>query len=135
MKRSSTGASVQDLLSRTKDSFVVVVDDASDDGTAAIARLAAEEMDQAERVILVRRTLPNARVGKGAALNKGLQEIKQDVESRGARTRSRHRVLDADGPLSDQAYEQALLPFADERVGAVQLIVRIRNRESWRTPC
>ena len=58
------GASVQDLLSRTKDSFVVVVDDASDDGTAAIARLAAEEMDQAERVILVRRTLPNARVGK-----------------------------------------------------------------------
>ena len=83
MKRSSTGASVQDLLSRTKDSFVVVDDDASDDGTAAIARLAAEEMDQAERVILVRRTLPNARVGKGAALNKGLQEIKQDVESRG----------------------------------------------------
>lgn len=42
-------------------------------------------------------------------------------------------MLDADGPLSDQAYEQALLPFADERVGAVQLIVRIRNRESWLT--
>jgi 1,2-diacylglycerol 3-beta-glucosyltransferase len=128
------GASVQDLLSRTQDSFVVVIDDASDDGTAEFARSAAEEVGHLDRILLVRRSLPDARLGKGAALNRGLREITLDVERRGLDVdRVIVCVLDADGRLSDGALEHALLPFADQRIGAVQLIVRIRNRDRWIT--
>jgi cellulose synthase/poly-beta-1,6-N-acetylglucosamine synthase-like glycosyltransferase len=108
---------------------IIVIDDASDDATSQVAA-AASSGD----VVVVRRELPNARVGKGPALNAGFATLLAMV---------RHRqedpssvivcVMDADGRLSYGALSAVLPLFDDERVGGVQLAVRIRNRINWVT--
>jgi len=82
-----------------------------------------------------RRELPEARQGKGPALNAGLATVRADAESRGLG--AEHVivcVMDADGRLSRGA-ERAVLPlFADPSVGGAQLAVRIRNRRDGMLP-
>jgi 1,2-diacylglycerol 3-beta-glucosyltransferase len=103
---------------------VVVVDDASDDRTGRLAG----SLDP-ERVIVVRRELPAARRGKGPALNAGLAAVMQDAAARGiATSRITVCVMDADGRLSEGALDAVLPLFDDQRVGGVQLPVRIRRR-------
>lgn len=103
---------------------VIVIDDGSDDDTAAVAQAAAPG-----QVLVVRRTLPQARQGKGPALNFGLALLEKDVM---ARRLDPDRVLvcvmDADGRLSEGTFGKVVPLFADHRVGGVQLAVRIRNR-------
>lgn len=124
------GDTVRDLLHRTDRGVVVVVDDGSDDDTSGIAQAAARELGLAERLLVVRRDLPEARLGKGRALNHAFTVVDRDAARRQLDPESVVVcVLDADGRLSEGAYEHALAEFADERVGAVQLIVRIRNRD------
>jgi 1,2-diacylglycerol 3-beta-glucosyltransferase len=114
--------SVRNLLSDPR-GIVVVVDDASDDRTG---RLAASV--DPSRVIVVRRELPEARLGKGPALNAGFRRVLADAASRGiAPSRITVCVMDADGRLSDDALDAVLPLFADPRVGGVQLPVRIRR--------
>jgi 1,2-diacylglycerol 3-beta-glucosyltransferase len=114
--------SVRNLLADPR-GIVLVVDDASDDRTARIA--AAIDPD---RVIVLQRRLPEARLGKGPALNAGFAMVLQDAAGRGiAPSRITVCVMDADGRLSDGALDAVLPLFADERVGGVQLPVRIRR--------
>jgi cellulose synthase/poly-beta-1,6-N-acetylglucosamine synthase-like glycosyltransferase len=103
----------------------IVIDDASDDRTGAIAREAG-----GDTTIVLRRELPDARTGKGAALNHGYGTVRRLVAERGQDpARVLILVMDADGLLSDGAFEQVQPRFEDERVGGVQLAVRIRNRD------
>lgn len=108
---------------------VLVLDDASDDETPDILR----RFDGDSRVHVLRRQFPDARCGKGAALNAGLQQILRTAQAR-------HQqlddvvvaVFDADG-WADPATLDAVLPwFSQPEVGAVQIGVRINNRDrSW----
>jgi cellulose synthase/poly-beta-1,6-N-acetylglucosamine synthase-like glycosyltransferase len=108
---------------------VVVVDDGSDDDTGAVAA-AVDPV----RVTVVRRELPEARLGKGPALNFGLAAILHDAGVRQiAASRIIICVMDADGELSPHALDQVLPLFGDGRVGGVQLPVKIRNTNSLLT--
>jgi 1,2-diacylglycerol 3-beta-glucosyltransferase len=116
---------VRSLLADAR-ALVVVVDDASDDSTASLAAAI-----HPSRVMVVRRQLPQARLGKGPALNAGFARVLQDAGIRGiSASRITVCVMDADGRLSDGALDAVLPLFDDQRVGGVQLPVRIRNRRS-----
>ncbi|MFQ6193538.1 glycosyltransferase [Streptomyces sp. NPDC000405] len=104
--------------------MALVIDDASDDRTADIARSA-----DPDRVKLLQRHLPNARKGKGAALNAGIRHLR---ESGILADRDPADVIvcvvDADGRL-DPHIVQAVDPYFDDpRTGATQVGVRMYNR-------
>ena len=103
---------------------VVVVDDGSDDDTARIVG-----SFQDDRLHLLRRQLPNARQGKGEALNAAVRHL---LTGAVVPVRAPHEVIvvvmDADGRLEEDALEHVLPMFADPAVGAVQVGVRINNR-------
>jgi cellulose synthase/poly-beta-1,6-N-acetylglucosamine synthase-like glycosyltransferase len=121
-------ASLQRLLSIPGCHLVVVIDDGSDDATAAVVSSVVDE-----RVWLVQRTAPDARQGKGEALNAAVREVTSDRRLAG---RDPDRVVavvvDADGRLDPHAVEMVSPYFDDPMVGAVQIGVRINNRHrSW----
>lgn len=117
------GATLSALLAHPG-ARVVVVDDASEDRTANVVASFA-----GQRVVLVRRILPDARLGKGPALNAGLPVIAADAARRGTDPdRVLVCVMDADGVLSEGALDHVVPLFEDPRVGGVQLGVRIINR-------
>lgn len=104
--------------------IALVIDDASQDRTAEIAGSTGNP-----RVRLYRRRMPDARRGKGAALNAGVRHLR-------ASGLLGHRdpgevvlcVVDADGRL-DPHVLQAVDPFFDDpRTGGVQIGVRMYNR-------
>lgn len=103
--------------------LALVIDDASDDRTSEIALAAGD------RVLLHRRELPDARRGKGAALNDGVRHLTESG------LLAEHDpadvilcVVDADGRL-DAHVVQAVDPFFDDpRTGATQICVRMYNR-------
>ena len=103
-------------------SLVLVIDDDSDDATA---RLVEHHPDP--RVRLLRRESPSARAGKGAALNAGLGQLIHEVGTWPAE-RVIVGIMDADGRLDVDAPERVAAYFADAEVGAVQIGVRIANR-------
>ncbi|KAA2262749.1 glycosyltransferase [Solihabitans fulvus] len=112
-------------LLRTPNSTIVMIDDGSDDGTGDIAEQAG-----GDRAIVVRRVLPNARQGKGKALNQGFEEVLADVARRGLDPDTVFVcVMDADGRLSEDAWSYVLPLFDDPKVGGVQLAVKIRNSD------
>jgi 1,2-diacylglycerol 3-beta-glucosyltransferase len=123
------GETVAALLAQSPHASVVVVDDASDDRTPMLARAAI-----GGRGLVVTRTLPEARQGKGRALNVAYQAIAEDARRRGLDPmRTLVCVMDADGRLSPETLGYVCPLFEDEELGAVQLPVRIRNRGSWLT--
>lgn len=105
---------------------VLVIDDGSDDATPAEAEVAG-----GDSVRVVRRRLPEARQGKGEALNHGYRVLCEEVEAAGIDpARVLVAVMDADGRLSNGALDHVGPLFDDPEVGGVQLAVRIRNRAS-----
>ncbi|HEU5418632.1 MAG TPA: glycosyltransferase [Streptosporangiaceae bacterium] len=119
------GDTVRSLLADPR-ALVVVVDDASGDRTGELAAAV-----DADRVMVVRRELPRAQLGKGPALNAGFARVLHDSGLRGiAASRITVGVMDADGRLSPGALDAVLPLFADQQVGGVQLPVQIRNRHS-----
>ncbi|HEY8987189.1 MAG TPA: glycosyltransferase family 2 protein [Streptomyces sp.] len=108
-------------------SHVVVIDDGCDDATGEVARIAG-----GGDVTVVRRDLPEARLGKGEALNAGLALVRSMVVESGTDPQKvLVCVMDADGHLSDGAVGHAARCFEDPQVGGVQLAVRIRNRDTF----
>lgn len=113
---------------------IVVIDDGSDDGTPEV--LAALRAQVPELQVL-RRELPNARVGKSAGLDDAWEFVHSHVL--GGRyagwptTRVIVGVVDADGRIPPDAPRALAGTFTDERVGGVQALVRIYNRRHYLT--
>lgn len=106
--------------------YVVVVDDGSDDGTAAAVQSRVDP-----RLHLIRRHLPDARQGKGEALNTAVHYLMsgavlpiEDADNVIV------VVVDADGRLERHTLDEVLPLFADPHLGAVQIGVRINNRQT-----
>jgi cellulose synthase/poly-beta-1,6-N-acetylglucosamine synthase-like glycosyltransferase len=104
---------------------MVVIDDGSDDRTAKIIDRYVGD----GTVLRHSRRAPEARQGKGRALNSGLRLVRAEVERLGlAPSRVIVGVLDADGRMTPNALPAVAQGFAsDPSVGGVQLAVRIRN--------
>ncbi|MFE6849026.1 glycosyltransferase family 2 protein [Streptomyces sp. NPDC057686] len=114
------GATVRSLMT-VGARRVLVIDDASDDATGSIAA----ETGGAQ---VVRRELPDARKGKGPALNHGLAMARAEVEEHNLDPdRVIICVMDADGRLSADALRHVLPLFDDPRVGGAQVAVQIRR--------
>ncbi len=100
------------------------VDDASGDATPLVlARLARRY----RRVHVVARTLPDARSGKGAALNAGWEALRSSLSADVDTSRIIVGVVDADGRLDPKCLAMISGPsfFGSPGVGAVQVKVRI----------
>lgn len=100
---------------------IVVIDDASDDRTPEI--LAG--IDHPDLFIL-RRDKPDAQKGKAAGLNYAYRALRDHAD----RERTIVAIVDADGRLDPEAPLYAASHFVDEKVGGVQALVRMYNRES-----
>ena len=105
---------------------ILVIDDGSDDATA---QRVFENPDP--RISLLQRTFPNARQGKGAALNAAVQHIRDgalgpDFDP----TSAIIAVIDADGRLEPHVLDTVLPNFNDPQLGGVQIGVRINNRNA-----
>ena len=125
------GATLAALRADFPGMHVWVVDDASDDDTAqTVAQAAATD----PCIHLVSRRLPSARTGKGDALNAAYQALTRWLPPDADRASTIVVVIDADGRLAENALRQVAGPtaFADPRTGAVQVAVRMSNRDQRR---
>ncbi|WP_406198549.1 glycosyltransferase [Kitasatospora sp. NBC_01560] len=105
-----------------------VVDDDSEDATRTLVLAAAAHDD---RIHLVQRRRPHARIGKGAALNAAYREISAALPAAADRSRVVLGIVDADGRLDDGTLEAVCTDRAMGRpdTGAVQIGVRMRNAD------
>ncbi|ANF32331.1 hypothetical protein A0130_12190 [Leifsonia xyli] len=103
-----------------------VIDDDSDDETAEIV---TDRANDDSHVHLVRRKRPQARTGKGDALNAAYAELNRWLSDETDREKVIIAVLDADGALAPNALGAVSAPdvFANPRVGAAQVMVRMKN--------
>ncbi|MFD4674815.1 glycosyltransferase family 2 protein [Lentzea sp. NPDC058450] len=102
---------------------VVVVDDGSDDRTPHVLA----QIDD-HRLHVLRRTLPDARQGKGEALNHAFRYIRDLAEEAGTVHRTIVGVIDGDGRGEPGMLTEIGAYFGQRSVGAVQCRVRIHNR-------
>ena len=118
------GATLANLLALPGDDYaVLVVDDGSADRTADIVR---EHLG--DRVDLLRRRLPNAKQGKGAALNAACRHLTTSPLLRGRRPEDVVvAIFDADGRIERDALSAVASYFRDPQSGAVQIGVEMRN--------
>lgn len=110
------------------DAHVWVIDDDSDDETGAIARSYAEHDPL---VHVVQRRRPDARTGKGDALNTAYLELNRWLPADADRTRTIITVVDADGEMARDALEVVASDevFGDQTIGAAQIAVWMKNRD------
>ncbi|NMM86412.1 hypothetical protein B2J88_18935 [Rhodococcus sp. SRB_17] len=104
-----------------------VIDDDSQDGTKQVVR----DMMVADPMIhLIARQLPNARTGKGDALNAGYARINDWLPGRADRSQVLICIVDADGRPAPNMLEISAGPdaFGNDHVGSVQVEVRMSNR-------
>ena len=107
--------------------LILVMNDGSTDETSSIARA----VGAGQPVHVIDRPPELAGRGKGAVLNHGLDVLVHDILSRDLLAPSPDDVIvgvmDADGQLDMGALDAIAPFFADARVGAVQIGVRIVN--------
>lgn len=105
--------------------YVLVVDDASDDGTPEVLASITHP-----NLVVLRRELPDARRGKGEALNAAYRFISDCADMYRQDTRSiAIGVIDGDGRGSDNLLVEVARAMRDPKVGATQSKVRIHNRD------
>lgn len=121
------GNTLDYLRATLPEAHVWVVDDASHDETPKIIGIRAA-IDP--RIHLVSRTLPDARTGKGEALNAAYRALNEHLFGEIDRTRIIVGVLDADGLPAENCLEVIAADhlFGNAEVGAVQICVRMINR-------
>ncbi len=109
-------ATIHSLLAQRHDPGleILILDDGSTDGTAAVAATAAAG-DPRVRVL----TLPHG--GKAAALNHGIAVARHEVIV----------MLDADTQLAPDAVGLLAAAFHNPRLGAVSGTARAANRQGW----
>jgi 1,2-diacylglycerol 3-beta-glucosyltransferase len=124
-------ASLRRLLSlEGGEAVALVIDDGSDDRTAEIVRSVGRSDEGGDRVWLLQRVAPNARQGKGEALNHALRHLKESGLLEGRDPRDVILcVVDADGRLAPHTLTEVGPYFVDREVGAVQIGVRMYNAE------
>lgn len=104
---------------------ILVIDDGSEDATPDIVRGAIETNPN---VWLISRQLPNARLGKGAALNHAFQHLLSSNLLDGQRLDDVIvAVVDADGRPDQNTLLEVAPFFRDPKVGACQIGVRMYN--------
>ncbi|MGW7379241.1 glycosyltransferase [Streptomyces sp. NPDC054794] len=104
--------------------MALVIDDGSEDRTYQIARAADPNL-----VHVHRRTPPDCRRGKGAALNDGVRHLRESGLLAGYDPADVVLcVVDADGRLDPHVVQSVDPYFDDPRTGAVQVCVRMYNR-------
>lgn len=117
-------ATVRGLVADHPHARIWCVDDASTDGTPAILARLAQEIRQLR---VVTRRLPEARTGKGPALNAGFQAIVDSLRPGTDPDKVIVGVIDADGHLDPRCLDVIAGPdqFGDPAVSAVQIQVRM----------
>lgn len=123
------GASVKRLLEIDYPrAHILVIDDGSDDNTAGVV-----QSFKSPRVHLLQRVLPQARKGKGEALNAAIRHIVAgNITPITTTDDVIVCVVDADGRLETQTLDEVMPLFEVMRLGAVQIGVRINNRhQDW----
>ncbi len=125
------GHTLDHLLAGFPTAHVWVVDDASKDATASIV---CDHGGDTGRIHLVTRRLPDARTGKGDALNAAYQALDAWLPADADRHRVIVGVLDADGAPAANCLDVIAADhlFGDPDVGAVQICVRMVNRDDPR---
>ncbi|GII96266.1 glycosyltransferase family 2 protein [Sinosporangium siamense] len=125
------GGTVRYLRATFPAAHLWVVDDDSDDGTA---RIVDELAGRDSFVHLVQRKRPEARVGKGEALNAAYRMLDDWLGPDADRRRHIVCVLDADGRPAANMLRVCAGPrlFGDETIGAVQIDVWMINRHDRR---
>lgn len=104
---------------------VLVVDDGSDDATPEVLAAIYHR-----NLHVLRRNLPDARRGKGEALNAAYRYIRDHTAAGGGDpARVAIGVIDGDGRGRANLLHEVAGAFDDPRVGAVQCRVRIHNRD------
>ncbi|WP_019584981.1 glycosyltransferase [Deinococcus apachensis] len=117
-------ATVRSVRTLAPEARMAVIDDGSDDGTAALVGSLADD-DPAVR--LLRRFAPHARQGKGRALNWAVRRLIEDLHSEGRDPRQDiFVILDADGRLAPGLLPEARRAFADPLVMGAQAHVQVR---------
>ncbi len=107
---------------------VWVIDDDSEDRTSEIANSYAA---RDEHVHVVQRRRPDARTGKGDALNAAFAQLNAWLPADVDRTRVIVTVVDADGEMAPNALDVCAADdvFGDPEVGAAQIAVWMKNRD------
>lgn len=126
------GETIDYLQTHFPHANIWVIDDDSDDATAQIVTAAAQ---RSPLVHLVQRRRPNARTGKAHALNFAWSLLRDRLPETADLDRTILVVVDADGRPSANMLDVCAAGhlFADPTVGAVQVEVRMSNRDH-RTP-
>jgi cellulose synthase/poly-beta-1,6-N-acetylglucosamine synthase-like glycosyltransferase len=121
------GGTVDYLRATFPDAHLWVIDDDSEDTTAAIA---AHRARQDPFVHLVSRRHPHARVGKGDALNAAYRALNAWLPPAADRQRTVIGVIDADGRPASNCLDMCAAAhlFGNPGVGSVQILVRMINR-------
>jgi 1,2-diacylglycerol 3-beta-glucosyltransferase len=124
-------AVIETTIRRAREFFpqahVWVIDDDSEDRTADIVTGFA---DTDSFVHLVQRRRPNARTGKGDALNSAYGQLNAWLPDDVDRTKMIITVIDADGEMAANALDVCSADeiFGDDTVGAAQIAVWMKNR-------
>ncbi|MEU1507970.1 glycosyltransferase family 2 protein [Kitasatospora sp. NPDC005748] len=119
------------LRAAAPEAHLWVIDDDSEDRTRKLVLAAAERDD---RIHLVQRRRPHARIGKGAALNAAYRSVDAWLPEDADRARVIIGVVDADGELEPGTLGLVCSDHALARpdTGAVQIGVRMRNADDER---
>ena len=106
---------------------LIVIDDGSDDGTGEILEKIAPHYDNLH---IISRTLPNARKGKGDALNEGLAYIRKLEGSNSEKVII--GVIDADAYIKNQDYIKVVSVFnGSHDIAMVQTAVGMNSVDTW----